>query len=814
MLIGLLSLAFNMAILAQADPTPESIDLTAQVPVVRSLGSIGDWNRSPTGEVLSTDSASLMLNGRHVLWAMGEFHYSRYPADQWRTELLKMRAGGIDVVSTYVFWIHHEEVKGRWDWSGQRNLRRFLETAHEVGLKAFVRGGPWVHGECRNGGLPDWLVKECRTRTDDPSYLGHVSEFYDQIGTQLRGLLWKDGGPVIGFQLENEFGGPGEHLLNLKRLAIEAGIKVPIYSRTGWPSSATPPPPDEIVPMFGGYPVGFWDRGIEETARTYGSGYVMTLARHADEVYQGEHLHTDAARSHSASYPYLCCEIGGGMQTSYHRRIVIQPDEIGSLALVKLASGNNLQGYYMYHGGTNPDGKRSYLNETQATGYWNDVPVRGYDFQAPLGDAGQVREHYHVLRRMHLFMRDFGASLAEMPASLPSEGPDAKVRSTLRWSVRSDGRSGYLFVNNYERLRPMSAHPQTRFRLELVGHTLMLPSEPVTVPADSYFFWPFEFDLGGVVLRYATAQPICMLRNGNETAYFFAQTQGVEPELCFEGSPRLISANGTRAGVPGGVMVKDLTLGTSPAAILDLGNGSFAKIFVLSVEQSLGLWQGEFGGCEHVVLSQGDLWFDKDGLHVSASANGSGGISVYPPVSNIEAGGHDCAPVRDGEFSAFSWHAGHQQGPLRVGIVSMADAGPARLVPLGLEGVAEQPNDQDFEHAEVWRLSLPEAASRFDSPILRLNYVGDVARLYLDGRLVSDNFYNGLPYEIGLKALGNGAFRGRLELRILPLRKDAPVYFAPGMRPEFGVGDSVCSLLGADVSGAPHVVVRVPKSDA
>ena len=34
------------------------------------------------------------------------------------------------------------------------------------------------------------------------------------------------------------------------------------------------------------------------------------------------------------------------------------------MAIVKLGSGSNLLGYYMYHGGTNPDGK-IWLNEMQ-----------------------------------------------------------------------------------------------------------------------------------------------------------------------------------------------------------------------------------------------------------------------------------------------------------------------------------------------------------------------------------------------------------------------------------------------------------------
>ena len=65
-----------------------------------------------------------------------------------------MKAGGINTVSTYVFWNHHGEIKGKFDWSGQRSLKEFLKTVQEVGLKALVRIGPWDHGEVRNGGFP------------------------------------------------------------------------------------------------------------------------------------------------------------------------------------------------------------------------------------------------------------------------------------------------------------------------------------------------------------------------------------------------------------------------------------------------------------------------------------------------------------------------------------------------------------------------------------------------------------------------------------------------------------------------------------
>src|SRR5262249_57364703 len=143
--------------------------------------------------------------------------------------------------------------------------------------------------------------------------------------------------------------------------------------------------------------------------------------------------------------PYGIWEIGRGMMASYHRRILFYPEDAESIALVKLGSGSASLGYYMYHGGENPDGKLTTLQESQATGYWNDMPVKNYDFQAPLGQYGEIRPQYHLLRRLHLFLHEWGSSLADMPATMPDKRPEGKIDiQTLRWSVRSDGDSGFV----------------------------------------------------------------------------------------------------------------------------------------------------------------------------------------------------------------------------------------------------------------------------------------------------------------------------------------------------------------------------------
>jgi hypothetical protein len=190
----------------------------------------------------------------------------------------------------------------------------------------------------------------------------------------------------------------------------------------------------------------------------------------------------------------------------------------------------------MYHGGENPDGRLTTLHKSHAIGDVFDTPIKSYDFQAPIGQYGQIRPHYGWLRRMNFFMEDFGADLARMPAFLPDrEEKEFFDPAKLRWSVRSDGVSGFLFVNNYQRLEHMPGKPNTQFRIDLPVGSLTIPSKPTTIPADSFFHWPFNLELNGVKLIYATAQPIrrTLDPDGGLTVVF-AEVPGMNAEFAFD----------------------------------------------------------------------------------------------------------------------------------------------------------------------------------------------------------------------------------------------------------------------------------------
>lgn len=769
-------------------------------------------SRRPDGVTLTLDSNSLRLDGKPWTPVMAEFHYARYPESEWREELLKMKAGGVDIVSTYVFWIYHEEIEGRWDWSGRRNLRHFVELCQEVGLKVMVRCGPWDHGEVRNGGFPDWLVQTgWQLRSDDTNYLAAVKLLYEQINGQLSGLLWRDGGPVIGIQLENEYEGPAEHLLALKRLARAAGLDVPFYTRTGWPALRSPMPFGEILPLYSVYAVGFWDRQLTPMPENYWTGYQFSRWRADDNIIadlSGQPGIQDPPGLDQ--YPYLTCEIGGGMMSSYHRRIFINPLDVESTALVKLGDGSVSLGYYMYHGGINPDGKLTTLQESQATGYWNDMPVKNYDFQAPLGAYGQIRPQYHWLRRLHLFLHEWGADLAGMPATLPKQRPRGKNDlSTLRWDVRSDGQAGFVFVNNYQRLQPMPPETNVQFTIQLPSGMLTFPEQPVTVPSDACFFWPFNLDLGrGVRLAWATAQPVTAVDDGSNRTVFFAEIPGMPAGFAFNRNSGLKNFSGKISRGHGRLLIGHVKPGPRPALQVSGTNGSTVSLVLLSDRDSLALWKGDWQGCDRVFLTHAGLVLDGTQLRLTSEDRADLNIGVYP--SPVAVTFHDEVLRRKdhGIFGEFTPDAPRPE-VYRATLKQIQPAGPLRKIIPGkiAQPVAAAPDEADFNAAAVWKVRLPSGIDPETDPILRLHYLGDVARVTLNGKLLTDDFYNGKPFDIGLRRYAPGILTGDLEVAILPLQKNAPIYLANEAQPEFGNKPGVALL--NDVEIVPRYQVQL-----
>ena len=825
--VALASCAAGRAAVAQSAPLV--IDATVAPPPAETGFLRMGANTSPGGHTIGVTSRYLTRDGKPWLPVMGELHFSRVPRAEWEQEILKMKAGGVDIVSAYVIWIHHEEVEGRFDWSGQRDLRAFAELCAKHGMYFYPRIGPWSHAEVRNGGFPDWLVRRVGQglRSNDSTYLAYATRWYDQVGRQLRGLLWKDGGPVIGIQLENEYNarGPGrgeEHILQLKRMALAAGFDVPLYTVTGWDNAVLPPA--EVIPVFGGYPDWPWDQSIERLPPN--ENYVF---RFENRWAGGRDAHNpgETAQEALARYPFLGVEYGPGIEDTYHRRPVITTDDIAAMLPVQIGSGVNMYGYYMFQGGQNPGGKLTTLQESQRTGYPTDPPTVSYDFQAPLSEYGEMRESFRRIKLVHYFLRAFGGDLAPMVVRRPAVVPASQADTTVpRLAARTLGNRGFIFFNNHLRQYGLPERKGVQVELRLPGETLGVPDAPIDVPAGAYFIWPANLEVGGALLKYSTAQLLTRVAAGADTTWFFFAVPGIAPEFAFDASTvssvdapgGSLSAGLAREG--GRIYVRGLTPGTGVAMTLHPTTGRSVRIVLLSRADAENLWQGDLGGAERLVLSPQEVFFEDGQAHLRAVGTPDFSAAVFPGTGAPPRGS---APLRslgrDGVFMRYAARLAARPVRIVVDTVRAAAAVPPvtlfNAVSWRHVAIALAPSDSAFDSsAAVWRLRVPAGAALGSGDVLDIHYEGDVARLYAGGRLLDDNYYNGMPWRIVLTRYASELRRGALELRILPLRSDAPVYIEPQYRPADFSGGQVARLESASVIPRYELVLTAPGTPA
>lgn len=698
---------------------------------------------NPSGERIEVNSYYMSVGGKPVIPVMGEFHYSRYPECQWEEEILKMKAGGVTVIPTYVFWSIHEEKEGVFNWEGNRNLRKFLSLCQKHNMWTVVRIGPFCHGEIRNGGLPDWLfAKPLEIRSNDANYLKYVKRLYEEIGRQLEGLYYKDGGTIIGTQIENEHQHsaapwgityPGEpkdmtsatydanitmigvsvqdkkittadlgdlHMKTLKKMAEEAGIQTPLYTATGWGNAAVIG--EEAIPVTAAYTYPFW-------AKPGMSPFCMFKDIQKNPDYAPVRYDTE-------KYPSFCAEMGVGIQMIYTRRPIVTAKAAEALMVRTLGSGANGIGYYMYHGGSTP--------KMRPTAFFSDEPMGmpkiSYDFQAPLGEFGLEHGSYRALRLLHLFLNDFSSQLAPMETVLPKgyEQMTPDNRETLRYAARVKGKSGFVFMVNFQ------DHDTARvdqkdlcLRLKFADETLRIPSQGTfTLPKDESLILPFNFQMEDALLKYATAQLLLKLDDKGMDHYFFFVPGGIRPKFVFDKT----TVAGKHCYTP--------EAGLKSTFMVKTSGGKRFKVTTLTREQALN-------ACK------------VDGKLLITSS------MVLPEAGRVRLLNMGDPVFRYVEYpSAKGFKEQMKEVPSVQPEYTFRKVGSRRLA-VRFSG-KEYPQVNDY--------------------FLQLDYTGDVAMAFLKGELVLDHFYYGAPWKISLKRFQQELTDEELSFYIRPLWKNAP----------------------------------------
>ncbi len=747
-----------------------SIDLTHVAP--KKIYPLGENFRGtdPDGKVLGFTNYYMTKDGAPFFGISGEIQYCRVREDEWEDTIVKAKMGGLNIIASYIFWNVHEEVRGSFRFDGNRNIRKFLELCHKHGMQVIVRIGPFCHGEMRNGGLPDWLyAMPFEVRSNDQGYLDHVRLLFRQLHTQFDGLYYSQGGPIIAAQIENEYmhagapwemttgisqewitGGTGgeEHMRLLKKIAREEGICTPFYTCTGWGGAMAPA--DEMLPLWGGY--GYWpwhfngENGAHPLTREF-----LYQDNHNDaveEVYNFDPLYP------KESMPYACCEMMGGMFNSYRYRFVIDCASVDALANTKLASGCNLLGYFMYRGGTNPLGEKTpYLHEFY-------TPKRSYDFQAVLSESGQPRESYYRLKLLNMFCTDFTPQLVNTKTVLPDHmiGLDPEDLEPLRFAVRVDGNSGFLFLNNYQDHAHKPAVKDARITLHLPGGDLVV--ENISLASGENAILPFRLDLYGALLNTATAQPITTMDAEMPCGFFFAP-EGMDPVYRFD-ADTVRQVRGCPARLENGEWI--CAPGNSTGSfVVTTANGP-VRIVTLTRQDSLRFSKVTIHGRDHAFLSDGTLLWDGKKLRVE-SAESAVTVMAYPADVLKDGRG---IPARQDVFEGYTMTRPAVSLPVEVTALS-----PSR-----------------------YTLKLPaEKLAGHKRVELHVDYAGDIGHLFLNGELIADHFCNGATWVTRIDPWTPELEEEQLTLYITPVRRNATIHVDSPMAARFeSAEDTVAHL--------------------
>ena len=169
------------------------------------------------------DDGGLIVGERRLPFYAGAMHYWRVPPAQWSACLRAIHGLGLTIVETYVPWRVHAPTEGNAVWTGDRDLRRFLEAARAAGLAVVLRPGPHVNAELTGFGMPDWVLgdPDCQARTARgtpawlpvpprafpiPSYASRVfrelvGRWYAQLAEVVAPFV---GDPVVAIGVDNE----------------------------------------------------------------------------------------------------------------------------------------------------------------------------------------------------------------------------------------------------------------------------------------------------------------------------------------------------------------------------------------------------------------------------------------------------------------------------------------------------------------------------------------------------------------------------------------------------------------------------------
>ncbi|KAK3439008.1 hypothetical protein EUGRSUZ_C03662 [Eucalyptus grandis] len=339
------------------------------------------WSRSVSCSV-SYDRKAIVIDGQRRILISGSIHYPRSTPEMWPDLLQKAKAGGLDVIQTYVFWNGHEPSRGKYYFEDRFDLVRFIKLVQHAGLYVHLRIGPYVCAEWNFGGFPVWLkyVPGIAFRTDNQPFKDAMQGFTQKIVDMMKAekLFQPQGGPIILSQIENEF---------------------------------------ELVEWEIGEPGKAYTKWAADMAVGLGTGVPWVMCKQADApdpvINTCNGFYCENFEPNSNDKPKMWTEVWTGWFTGFGGAVLHRPAEDLAFAVTRFIQNHgSFFNYYMYHGGT---------NFGRTTG--GPFIATSYDFDAPIDEFGSLREpKWSHLRGLHLAIKQSESALVAADPAVSSLG--------------------------------------------------------------------------------------------------------------------------------------------------------------------------------------------------------------------------------------------------------------------------------------------------------------------------------------------------------------------------------------------------------
>lgn len=316
-----------------------------------------------------------LLDQKPVKILSGAIHYFRIVPEYWEDCFYNLKAMGFNTVETYIPWNLHEPEEGVFDFSGGKDIVRFVRLAQEMGLMVILRPTPFICAEWEFGGLPAWLLryKDMKVRTNTPLFLEKVDAYYRELFSRIKDLQVTQGGPVIMLQVENEYGSFGndkDYLRAIRDLMVRYGAGVPLFTSDG-----------------------SWDAALE--AGNLVEDGVLATANFGSRSNENLDALERFYERKGLKWPLMSMEFWDGWFNRW-REPVITRDAKDLAACVKELLPRASINLYMFIGGTN----FGFYNGCSARGNTDLPQITSYNYDAVLTEWGQPTAKFYEIREV------------------------------------------------------------------------------------------------------------------------------------------------------------------------------------------------------------------------------------------------------------------------------------------------------------------------------------------------------------------------------------------------------------------------------